>query len=727
MATKQLEQTNRTMMFAKINSEKHSLTKILSKTEENNITISEELLKEIENELVVSSFDEFLKKFNPTIYSRSVNGEIQYSLKKDGAGSWNECPINMSNDFLNLIFNVIDGKTGTTNIEFEYQGEFKRLLGVDATTKKIEKAIDEVKYLRDCFDKAEPNSPEQKDLMKKGQKAFQRIVTDFNNPITLLPWYQGMIKGALIDKGAEPAFSSKVEGETQKLIGTRLKLDENGIPMLEEFDDSVIQINDRTNPVGTEESKDNNTFGDTLVKVYDAGVERGIVVSDNTGKQMLTSLFGEADSVKKIKDKLDNMQLSELTERYNQYSKQIDTQYANFAKVAKQLIEEIVGIRMFFEQSKINRNKMPVKLLVTNNDLEDFSGKEKALEQFLIRVNTTESDYSKAIWYGIITNTSMDAEDEEPDWFEEDKDIEERTNNSISSVTKMVRALGKFGIQTFVGFENNKNNTFSDVQQKGIGKYKKSTEKFIYDEEVNKYFIPCIPNFTVVPESKSRLMSQGEYDCQMAEAINDKDSAEFIDKGYLELGGFYVNSAYIAAGIVTACQSPDYLAEKKIKIVSDRNVSIPGVRFDLERHFDKIDVKMGIEVGGYTEKVKNEINEGQYGFVFVSEGGAKTHVMKARTLKKAENGDFEPIFVTSTYTYIERLYKINFVNNRTKETMDKFFGSDNRAIFWDKYLEYDNALLQKNDVLSYSIEGNTANLELKLNGVERQLNFEINH
>ena len=52
---------------------------------------------------------------------------------------------------------------------------------------------------------------------------------------------------------------------------------------------------------------------------------------------------------------------------------------------------------------------------------------------------------------------------------------------------------------------------------------------------------------------------------------------------------------------------------------------------------------------------------------------------------------------------------------------------DNRSVFWDKYLEFENALLQKNDVLTYSVDGTNVNLELKLNGVERQLNFKINH
>ena len=69
----------------------------------------------------------------------------------------------------------------------------------------------------------------------------------------------------------------------------------------------------------------------------------------------------------------------------------------------------------------------------------------------------------------------------------------------------------------------------------------------------------------------------------------------------------------------------------------------------------------------------------------------------------------------------------NYTNNITKETAEAFFGPVNRSVFWDKYLEFENALLQNNDVLTYSVDGMNVNLELKLNGVERQLNFKINH
>ena len=160
---KQLTQTNRAILFRKINSEVPSLTKIFSEIEdEEDKVISEELFKKIEENLVVGSFEEFLKKFCPKIYSKSVAGEIVYSLKKDGIGNWVESPINMSNDFIRLILNIIEGKSGTTNIEFEYQTEFNKLLGVDAATQKIKDAVDTITYLIGEYEKAEDGSPEQK-------------------------------------------------------------------------------------------------------------------------------------------------------------------------------------------------------------------------------------------------------------------------------------------------------------------------------------------------------------------------------------------------------------------------------------------------------------------------------------------------------------------------------------------------------------------------------------
>lgn len=739
MEVKHLKQTNRTILFSKVNSEMPSLVKIFSEIEDEEAkAISEELLKKIEDNLVVDSFEQYLERFKPTIYSESVNGEIRYALRKDGPGNWVESPINMSNDFIRLILNIIEGKAGITNIEFEYQDEFKKLLGAEAASKKIDEAVDTIKYLLSNYEKAEEGSPEQRDAKKAVMREYQKYVKNYNNPISILPWYQNMIVEAITDKEKILDYESRVESQIEQKVESQLIMKKNGIPDLtpverDNCDESVAkgeaeaELNDDEEADdGDGESHENSTYRNMLMEVYDKGVDKGLVVSDNTGREMLAVVFGRKDSVKRIKNELRAMSGEELTDRYNKFAKQIDSQYKNFAKIAKQLIEEIIGVRMFFEQSKIKRNRMSPKLLVTNCELDELIGKENQLEQFLERTNRTESDYDSAIWYAIIPNMKLEekGEDDDEDWFDDETEEDSRDSNTVSSVTKIVRLLGEYNIQSFVGFENNKDNTFANIQQKGIQKYKDATERFVDNEEINKFMIPCIPNFTIVPENKSRIRSQGEYSYIAAEAVNDEEKIEYTSDGYIELGGFYVNAAYIAAGIVCACQSPDYLREKKLNVVSEKN--IPGVRFDIENHFDKIDVKMGVEVGGYTEKVKNEINDEQFGFVFTSEGGDKARVMKARCLKKTEDV-FEPIFVTSTYTYIERLYKSNNINNITKDTMESFFGDNMKSIFWKKYRECDNGLLQKDDELHHEIIGQDVRLDLTLRGVKKQLNFSINH
>ena len=539
-----------------------------------------------------------------------------------------------------------------------------------------------------------------------------------------------MILEAIEDKGGSIDDNSVLEAGALQ-IEDKWMMKENGIPELiaeDSYGTECIVENDLTEKVDTAENsineQDNKQYSNMLIEVYDKGVEKGIAISDNTGKQMLSAVFGTNNSLKKIRNELRVMPKEELVESYNTFAKQMDSQYENFAKVAKQLIEDVIGVKMFFEQSTCKKNRMSPKLLVTNSELDDFIGKEKKLEQFFERVNRMDNNYDNAIWFAIIPNMEL-KEKTEANWLVEDE-VEAKGNgqgiNSVSSVTKIVKLLGNYKVQTFVGFENNAENTFANIQQKGIHKYKKATESFVENDEVNKYMIPCIPNFTVVPESRSRIKSQGMYHYTAPEAVNDSELLKYQKKGDINLGGFYINAAYVAAGIVCACQSPDYLSEHHLKIVTGKEV--PGVRFDLEEHFKDIDVKLGIEVGGYSESVKNEINDKQFGFVFASEGGVKSRVMKARCLKKTEEDEFEPIFVTTTYTYIERFYKNNNVNNITPDSMEEFF-DNKKDVFWNKYRDCVNGLLQKSDLLETSVDGNIANIMLKLEGVEKQLEFNI--
>ena len=62
-----ISQTNRTILFDVVNPEVFSLSDLMTGTEENVSSLTDEKIKEINDALLVSSFDDFLKKFKPTI------------------------------------------------------------------------------------------------------------------------------------------------------------------------------------------------------------------------------------------------------------------------------------------------------------------------------------------------------------------------------------------------------------------------------------------------------------------------------------------------------------------------------------------------------------------------------------------------------------------------------------------------------------------------------------
>lgn len=64
-----IEQTNRTILFDVINPEVFDMFNIMSDVDENSKSLSDEKVAEINNALLVNNFDEFLRKFKPTIYS----------------------------------------------------------------------------------------------------------------------------------------------------------------------------------------------------------------------------------------------------------------------------------------------------------------------------------------------------------------------------------------------------------------------------------------------------------------------------------------------------------------------------------------------------------------------------------------------------------------------------------------------------------------------------------
>lgn len=78
-----ITQTNRTILFAEINPERLNLLTLVGDVRGKS-SLDDDKIKEINEELLVSSFEEFLEKFTPVVYSwcDAATGTIQYSLTK---------------------------------------------------------------------------------------------------------------------------------------------------------------------------------------------------------------------------------------------------------------------------------------------------------------------------------------------------------------------------------------------------------------------------------------------------------------------------------------------------------------------------------------------------------------------------------------------------------------------------------------------------------------------
>ena len=116
------EQTNRTILFEEINSEKLDLLTLVGSG--NNITsLDDEKIREIHEHLLVRSFKEFLTKFEPKVYSffNAASQKVRYSLEKPNGIPDNcitEIPINMENTFFKMLITLLDSKkvNGSKNV-----------------------------------------------------------------------------------------------------------------------------------------------------------------------------------------------------------------------------------------------------------------------------------------------------------------------------------------------------------------------------------------------------------------------------------------------------------------------------------------------------------------------------------------------------------------------------------------------------------------------------------
>lgn len=712
-----IEQTNRTILFEEINPEKLDLITLVGDIKGLE-SLSDEKIKEINEALEVKSFDEFLDKFSPVIYSfyNAANQKVLYTLKKPENIPENcitEIPVNQQNDFVKMLITLIDAKSsqGTANVDFK----FENLLDMISPKKvmdDIRQARKEINYLYNQYDALDDEDPKKLDVGDKLNYIFEEASQNYNNIMAMLPLAIEDIKTRLLLGAGDQKDNNEVLQIGVLSMGEKGELKIIEAPKSEST--ALMALDDKANT--------------GLITAFEEDYEAVNETSSSYVKSLVVRTFCPLPST--MQSEVD---VTTEVQNYNTYLEFYKNAKDDFVKTVKPLVEKIIGVKMFFDQYAVKNKGMQPKLLVTNTKL-DLLVKSNNLPRLKTYLNTVnaKNDFTNTVWFGIVPEVSMELAEKTQltrERFKGNKHSNHHETNTMESLVLLLNAIKEYKIQTFFSFECREETTFSHIATAGIDKFIDKCSELLR-KDYSEFAIPCIPNFTIIPKDKSGVILDNKM------IINNEGAAE-LSKGKedlmkLWLEGVYISSAYVATGIVAAWQCPEFLRERLKPI----DKMYPGVRFDIEESDNslKVPTTLAKEISGFTNNIKNAINKRNFGFIFSSENAQvdgkdikKIMVYKARSL--ASDGDqFDSVFKTTVSTYIERI--LRFSSNDFKQDNIVWFFSKNpssQKSMWLAAKGYVNSIIQDGDDINYSIDDKNGlcQIDLTFNGNVKNLEVAI--
>ncbi len=714
-----IRQTNRTLLFEEINPEKSDILTLVGDVRGID-SLSDEKIKEMNEALLVRSFDEFIDKFDPTVYSffNANNQKIMYTLQKPETipeEMLTPIHLNRQNDFLKMLMSLVEAKRSQSIINVDFQ--FDRLTDMISPKKVMEDIRQnrkELQYVYKTYAELEDGDPHKLDLADKLNVMFEEASVNYNNVLAMLPLAIEDIKTRLLLGEAE-----EKKDNTPLALGV-LSMDENGeLKVLEapKAETSELMVVD-----------DNVNAG--LIAALEEDYEALNEESSDYVKALVTRTYCPLASTM-----VSSIDIRQEVSNYNSYLEFYKTAKDDFIKVVKPLIEKILGVWAFFEQYPSNIKGMKPSMFITNisNDMLVKANNLPRLIAFLNTVNA-KNDFDNTIWYGVVPSVSLDQNSNirlTRQRFQGNENTEKTGVNSVEALVRLLDVLKDYSVQCFFSYETGDKTTFNNMATEGIEKYEDRCSSLI-GKAYSEFAIPCIPNFTIIPKEKSGVILDNRMllnENNMAELSKEKE-----DIMKLWIDGVYVGAAYIAAGLVAAYQCPEYLKE-----MFRRNVDaeLPGVRFDIEAgdHPLRVHTVMAKEITGFTNSIKNEINRHSFGFVFSSEnailGTENVHnimVYKARNLM-SDGKVYEPIYKTQVTTYIERMLR-HATGDFKQENIIQFFSNNpsSQKSRWQEKRGCVNAVIGEGDDIEYEID--EANgycvLNITFNGNVKNLEIEIN-
>jgi hypothetical protein len=712
-----ITQTNRTILFAEINPEMDDLLTLIGDTRGIN-SLNDDKMKEISQKLTATNLESFFELCRPVIYSffNSSNQRVMYNLKKPENIPDNcitPIPITMDENFLKMLMTLIQtkGAQGAANVDFQFQSILE-MISPGKVMDDIKQVRKEIQYVYGQYEELDEEDPKRLDMGDKLNYMFEQASQNYNNVMAMLPLAIEDIKTRLL------LGTTESEGNGEVFKAGVLSLGNDGeLKILEvsKSDETQLAVLDDKANAGLIEAfkEDYEALNDDQ-----SDYVRDLVV------RTFCPLTSTMESTLEVEKEVANY--NHLLDFYKESKN-------NFLKVAKPLIQTILGVKIFFDQYEVKEKGMKPALLITNNKL-DMMVKASNLPRLVTYFNTAndKNSFDNTIWFGIVPDIALDNTSGmklNRLRFDGNAKAQKQDLNTMESLSVLLNTLHPYRVSIFFSFETGEDTTFNYVATEGIEKFKDKC-KILTRQDYSEFAIPCIPNLTIIPKDKSGLvLDKKMFMGEDGGAILSQEKEDLLK---LYLDGVYVGGAFLAAGMVSAWQCPNYLKER----FPNTSMDYPGVRFDIEESSNALlaTSTMAQEITGFTNAIKNSINQTNFGFIFSSEnaqvGGKeikKIMVYKARNLLVAEN-QYEPIFKTLVTTYIERMLRF-YSNDFKQDNILKFFSNNpnSQKSRWTAAKGYVNSLIHDGDDLDFTIDERLGmcNIEVTFNNNVKNLKVEM--
>ncbi len=712
-----ITQTNRTILFSEINPEKLNLLTLIGDVR-GKTSLDDDKIKEINEMLLVESFPEFLEKFAPVVYSwcDAKTGSIQYSLVKPENIPDNcitEIPLNEMNDLLNMLITLqgAKGAMGVANVDFKFSNVLD-MISPKKIMEDIRQVRKEIQYTYGKYMELDDEDPKRLDMGDQLNFQFEQASHNYNNVLAMLPLAIEDIKTRLLLGSGESA-----QGGQEFKAG-----------LLSMGDDGELKILEMKQEEGTQLAVVDDHINSSLVQTFRDDYDALNDTPSDYVRELVVRTFCPLTST--VESSVDR----ELEVRnYNTYLEFYKKSKDDFVKAVKPLIEKILGVKAFFDQYQVKEKGMQPKLLITNIPLEMLV-KSSNLPRLLTYLNTTndKNEFENTLWFGIVPDVELNQSGGgklQRMRFAGNQKEKKPGTNSMESLAILMNAITPYKITTFFSFSTGEESTFSYVATEGIGIFKDKCTPLM-KKEYSEFVVPCIPNVTIIPKDKSGLILDNRMVIDEEGNVALSQEKEDIMKMWIE--GVYIGAAYGAAGIAASWQCPEYLKQR----FPNTSMEYPGVRYDIEADDNALLVttSMTKEISGFTNAIKNSINNTGFGFVFTSDNAQhkgrdirNIMVYKARNL--LSNGtEFEPIYKTLVVTYIERMLRF-YSGDFKQDKILKFFSNNpsSQKSKWDANRQYVNSLLQDGDELDFNIDekNGICNVQLTFSNTTRNLKVEL--